>query len=214
MWRTIIRSSLAVLALTAAPVAWAQSGPTPFPENLRSPQHNVLQLKSYASGVQVYACKAKADDPNMFEWTFKEPIAELWNERGEMIGKHFAGPTWEGNDGSKVVGMVVERANAPDRDAIPWLLLQTKSNAGTGVFTPVTYIQRLETVGGIAPTEGCDQATVNAERDVEYAATYLFYVWRGDVAQDQSDDVDGMRGVPSRDAMLAAARHDSSEEAR
>ena len=58
MWRSIARSCLTVLALSVAPAAWAQSGPTPFPENLRSPQHNVLQLKSYASGVQVYACKS------------------------------------------------------------------------------------------------------------------------------------------------------------
>ena len=181
MWRRVARSCLLVLALSTASAAWAQTGPTRFPENLRSPQQNVLQLRTYASGVQVYACKAKADDPNAFEWTFKEPVAELWNERGEKIGKHYAGPTWEGNDGSKVVAQVMQRADSPTPGSIPWLLLMSKSTAGNGVFTPVTYVQRLETVGGIAPTEGCDRAAVNAERDVEYAATYLFYVSRTDV---------------------------------
>ena len=159
----------------------AQAGPTSFPEQLRAPQPNVLHLKTYASGVQVYACKPKAGDPTAFEWTFKEPVADLWNERGERIGRHYAGPTWEGNDGSKVVGMVAERADAPEAGAIPWLLLRSKSNAGAGVFTPVTYVQRIETAGGIALTEGCDSAAVNAERDVEYTATYVFFASRSDV---------------------------------
>jgi hypothetical protein len=214
MWRHVARSCLLVLALSAAPAAWAQSGASGFPENLRSPQQNVLQLRTYASGVQIYACQPKANDPNAFEWTFKAPMAELWNERGEKIGKHHAGPTWESNDGSTVVGSVMERANAPQPNAIPWLLLQAKSNAGNGVFTPVTYVQRLETVGGVAPTEGCERATINAERDVEYAATYLFYVGRTDVMLDQADRVDGQRGVPSRDAVLAADGRGASEGAR
>ena len=214
MWRHIARSCLFLAALSAAPVAAAQSGPSAFPEQLRVPQQKVLQLKTYASGVQVYACQPKVGDSSAYEWTFKEPVAELWNERGEKIGRHYAGPTWEGNDGSKVVGQVVARAAAPDPKAIPWLLLQSKASAGAGVFTPLTYVQRIETGGGVAPSEGCDRNAVNAERDVEYTATYVFFVWRGDVMLDQSDQVDGLRGVPSRDAVLAAAGRGASGEAR
>jgi hypothetical protein len=91
------------------------------------------------------------------------------------VGGHYAGPTWEANDGSKVVGEVVERANAAGPGAIPWLLLKARSNDGPGAFRTVTYVQRLETAGGVAPTEGCHQSAAGAERAVEYGATYTFY---------------------------------------
>jgi Protein of unknown function (DUF3455) len=181
MWRRVAQSCLLVLAISAAPAAGAQAGPMAIPENLRAPQQNVRHFKTWATGVQVYVCTAKADDPNEFVWTFKAPEAELWNDQGEQVGTHYAGPTWESNDGSKVVAELVERANAPDPGAIPWLLLRSNSNAGAGAFTPVTYVQRLETVGGLAPVEGCDRSTAEVERDVEYTATYVFYIWRGDV---------------------------------
>jgi hypothetical protein len=100
--------------------------------------------------------------------------AELWNEAGQKVGRHYAGPTWEGNDGSKVLGEVVERANAPDADAIPWLLLKATSSEGAGAFSTVTYVQRLETVGGVAPTEGCSEPTAGVEQAVPYRATYAF----------------------------------------
>src|SRR5688572_24712680 len=181
MWSRTAPAGLTVLVLAAALVAVVQAGPKSLPENLVVPQQNAQYLKTYAYGVQIYVCKARTEDPSTFEWTFKAPVADLWNETGEKIGSHYAGPTWEGNDGSKVVGMVVGRANSPDPEAIPWLLLQSKANAGPGIFTPVTYIQRLETVGGLAPTDGCDRSTVDSERDVTYMATYLFYVASGDV---------------------------------
>jgi hypothetical protein len=181
MWSRVAPACLTVLALAAALVVVAQAGPQPIPQNLTVPQENVQYFKAFASGVQVYVCKARPEDPSTFEWSFKAPMAELWNDTGEKVGTHYAGPTWEGNDGSKVVGEAVQRANSPDPEAIPWLLLRAKSNGGAGIFTPVTYVQRLETVGGMAPTDGCDRSTVGAERDVTYFATYLFYVWRGDV---------------------------------
>ena len=205
MWIRVASVSLTVLALVTVLVAAVQAGSPSLPKSIAVPDQSVRHLRAFASGVQVYVCKARPEDPSTFEWTFKAPIAELWNETGEKIGTHYAGPTWEANDGSKVVGMVVDRALSPDPEAIPWLLLQSKSTTGAGIFTPVTYIQRLETVGGIAPTEGCDRSTVGAERDVTYMATYLFYVARTDVALDNDGPVEGMRGVPSRQAVLAAA---------
>ena len=73
------------------------------------------------------------------------------------------------------MGESMESAKAPDADAIPWLLLKAKSHDGAGALSTVTYVQRLETVGGAAPTGGCDQSTANAERRVDYTATYAFY---------------------------------------
>jgi hypothetical protein len=67
------------------------------------------------------------------------------------VGSHYAGPTWESASGSKVVGTVLERCT-PDPAAIPWLLLEAVSSEGPGIFDQVTFIQRVNTVGGLAPT--------------------------------------------------------------
>ena len=88
-----------------------------------------------------------------------------------IVGIHYAGPTWESNSGSKVVGTVLERCT-PDPDAIPWLLLKAVSNEGPG-FSRVTFIQRVNTVGGIAPTDPGD--FVGEEVEVPYTTEYYFY---------------------------------------
>ena len=174
MWRRVAQACLIVSAMIVTPVVGAQADPMAIPDNLKVPQPNVMLFEAYANGVQVYVCKAKADDPNAFEWAFKGPEAELRNEAGEKIGKHYAGPTWEGNDGSKVVGEAVENAKAPEAGAIPWLLLRAKAHDGSGAFSTVTYVQRLDTAGGVAPTDGCDRSAADTERAVEYTATYVF----------------------------------------
>jgi hypothetical protein len=91
------------------------------------------------------------------------------------VGSHFAGPTWQGQDGSAVIGAVLERADAPDVGAIPWLLLGAKDHEGSGAFSTITHIQRLDTVGGVAPTEGCDEAHAGEEVRAPYEATYAFF---------------------------------------
>lgn len=149
--------------------------PPTVPDNLKAPQGEVLLLKSPAKGVQIYQCQSKADNPSQFEWTLKAPEAILFNDRGKKIGKHYAGPTWEANDGSMVVGQVKERANSPDKRAIPWLLLTAKSHQGNGVFSRVTSIQRVDTVGGKAPDNGCNQSHNGAQVRVNYRANYYFY---------------------------------------
>ena len=98
------------------------------------------------------------------------------DEDGKKIAKHYAGPTWEANDGSKVVGEVLKKLDAKKPGAVPWLLLQAKTHEGTGTFARVTYIQRVDTEGGVAPAAGCDQAHVNTEARVDYRANYYFYV--------------------------------------
>jgi hypothetical protein len=174
MMKRFARAWLLVPALAAIVAVSAQAAPVPMPENLRLPPQNVTMFTLDANGSQIYACKARGDEPSVFEWTLKAPDAELLNGAGEKVGRHYAGPTWEANDGSKVVGEAVERAPAPALGAIPWLLLRATSSEGAGVFSTVTYVQRIETVGGIAPTEGCDQASAGAELPVPYRATYAF----------------------------------------
>jgi hypothetical protein len=170
---------VAAIALigSLAGAATAQGTPTSaeeIPATLTPPESSVLLFALGARGVQIYACEADPDDPTAFAWTFKAPEAELLNSRGEVVGSHFAGPTWQGHDGSAVVGAVLERADAPHPGAIPWLLLAAKEHTGSGAFATVTHIQRLDTVGGVAPTAGCDADHAGAEVREPYEATYAF----------------------------------------
>jgi hypothetical protein len=146
-----------------------------IPASLKPPAGAVFLFESEAKGVQIYACEAKPEAPTTFTWTFKAPEAELRNARGEVIATHFAGPTWQGNDGSTVVAAVLARADAPSKKDIPWLLLEAKSHTGSGAFSTIIYIQRLDTRGGIAPAAGCDGTHANAETHVPYEAVYAFY---------------------------------------
>jgi hypothetical protein len=181
----MVRQSLTVAILAAialigslAGSATAQGTPTSaaeIPAILAPPASSILLFELGARGVQIYACEAKPDDATAFVWTFTAPEAELVNGRGEVVGSHFAGPTWQGQDGSAVVGAVLERADAPDPGAIPWLLLEAKEHAGSGAFSTITHVQRLDTVGGVAPSEGCDAAHAGAEVSAPYEATYAFY---------------------------------------
>jgi hypothetical protein len=180
MYRQFAQAGLLLLAISAVPSALAQSDPSTMPANLNVPPQHVRHVSAYALGSQIYVCTAQPDNPYSFGWTFKEPVAELINERGEEVGTHYAGPTWAWHDGSTVVGRVVERADAPTAGAIPWLLLRATSGQGDGQLTRVTHVQRIETVEGSAPLNGCDQSTADTEVAVPYAATYVFYVSRED----------------------------------
>jgi len=150
--------------------------PPQVPDGLKAPEGQVVLLKAQGHGVQIYTCKASANDPNSFAWSFKAPEADLIDEQGNNIGRHYAGPTWEAGDGSKVTGVVLQKAEAPQAGAIPWLLLKAKSHEGSGTFGRALYIQRVDTVGGVAPVTGCDQAHLNKEVRVDYRADYYFYV--------------------------------------
>jgi hypothetical protein len=145
---------------------------------LEPPSNQVLSFSALADGVQIYQCAMQKDDAAHFSWTLKAPDAVLRSNSGELSGKHYAGPTWEASDGSKVVGELVAKADAPASDSIPWLLLRAKSTAGAGVFSEVTFIQRLRTHSGNAPATGCDESQVGKEVRVPYSAVYRFYTSR------------------------------------
>jgi len=134
---------------------------------LQVPAGNKVAFHVYAEDVQIYRW-------NGASWTFVAPEAVLFADAGEdgAVGIHYAGPTWESVSGSKVVGMVLERCT-PDPDAIPWLWLGAVSNEGPGIFHQVTFIQRVNTVGGNAPTDPGDFPGEVAR--VPYIAEYFFY---------------------------------------
>ena len=121
----------------------------------------------YAEGVQIYRW-------NGTSWVFVAPEASLFADAdgNGLVGTHYAGPTWESVSGGKVAGTVLERCT-PDANAIPWLLLAAVNPDGPGIFHRVTFIQRVNTTGGLAPSA---PGTVTGElAEVPYTAEYFFY---------------------------------------
>jgi len=164
------RGAAALLAGIAASPAFAQDAP----RELLPPANEKIVLVAAANGVQIYECAA---DPATYAWAwrFKGPEATLADRDGRTIGKHYAGPTWELPDGSKVVGEVRAQAASPDASAIPLLLLNAKSNSGSGALGAVRSVQRLDTHGGRAPAEACSQESSGKVARVPYQASYYFF---------------------------------------
>jgi hypothetical protein len=167
-------SSAPAVASTPEVVPQPETLPKAPPE-LAVPAGSKLVLKARGKGVQIYACTAKPDDAKAFEWKLKAPEADLFDEQGQKVAHHFAGPTWQATDGSSVVGNMLQKLDAPDPQAIPWLMLAAKETKGPGLFEHVAHVQRLDTNGGKAQPSGCDSAHAAAEQRVPYEATYYFY---------------------------------------
>ena len=159
-WKSLLLSLPAILVLAGA--ASAQ-----VPPAIAAPGENVV-VTLHAEGAQVYECKPGAD--GKLAWAFREPIATLVLD-GKTVGRHYAGPNWEHADGSAVVGKVV--GNAPGKSAsdIPWLKLEVTAQRGSGTFSGVTTVQRINTAGGVH-AGACDKA--GALHSAPYAADYVF----------------------------------------
>jgi len=129
---------------------------------------NKVHFHAYAAGVQLYVWNGSG-------WVFQAPEAVLFADASTHgnIGIHYAGPTWESESGSKVVGAAIANAPSPNPDSIPLLLIRAVSTQGPGIFARTTFIQRVNTVGGRAPvTAG---TTTGQIARVPYTAEYFFY---------------------------------------
>jgi hypothetical protein len=154
--------------------AWAATAAPAVPDALQVPTGEKLILKTHATGFQVYTCKQGSD--GTLQWSLKTPEADLHDAKGAVIGHHFAGPTWKHKDGSQVSGKAAAHVDAPEADAIPWLLVTATDHAGVGIFANVSSIQRLHTKGGKAPAASqCDASKSGEESKVSYSADYYFY---------------------------------------
>jgi hypothetical protein len=163
-------ASVVVLAGAIMSIAFSVAAQE-VPQQLQPPANEQLLVSVHAKGDQVYSCKTDGPSP---AWTLKAPDAQLFDQDGKSFGKHFAGPSWEANDGSRVTGKAIANAS-PDPDSIPWLLVNIISHEGKGILSPATTIQRLHTKGGKAPASGCDASHAGREIRVPYSADYLFY---------------------------------------
>ena len=170
MMRSLVAAATVVLAGCAeneptGPVAQASVLQTC--SNLNVPAGSELLERLFARGVQIYRW-------NGTSWTFVAPSAELFPnaKSNKVIGTHYAGPTWESVSGSKVVGSLIDRCPV-DANSIPWLLLGAVSVQGSGMFNGTTHIQRLNTVGGVAPSTPGN--SVGEIANVPYTTEYYFY---------------------------------------
>jgi Protein of unknown function (DUF3455) len=172
MLKTIRTFASASLFLAAGSLFSISASAQQVPKELRPPANEQLVLQVHAKGDQIYICKG---DGAQFAWILKAPEAQLTDKNGKPFGKHFAGPSWEANDGSRVTGKAVANAPSPDADSIPWLLVTAASHSGEGVLARVTSIQRVNTKGGKAPASGCDAAHAGQEERASYSADYVFF---------------------------------------
>jgi hypothetical protein len=171
--KSILRLFVLVIAFGFLPVSIAKASDEPtLPAECSSivaPAGNEVSFHTYARGVQIYRW-------NGATWDFVAPVATLYAEAGfhGEVGNHYVGPKWQSKSGSVVEGRRVPGTGCtPDTSAIAWLLLSRFDATGPGIFGGVTFIQRVNTTGGLAPaTPGL---TVGEVREVPYTAEYYFY---------------------------------------
>ena len=145
-----------------------------LPEPVRVPAGQKVRMTATGVGDLTYECREKKDMAGQYEWAFVGPVANLMSSDRKMVGKYYAGPTWESADGSKITGKQVAIAPASAGN-IPYQLVKTEPAMGAGAMNGVTYIQRVNTKGGVAPTMACDAAGVSKKQTVPYQADYVFY---------------------------------------
>ena len=164
-------SPLLAIAITTAAQSASASGVASQAKTVtfEGAQTATLVLQAHGQGVQIYTCVKDQD----WTWKLKAPEATLFDRKGKIIGKHFAGPTWQLKDGSEVQGKALQVRQQPG--TIPWLIVAVHSTGAQGRLSPVDIVRRTDTQGGSAPATGCDAAHAAAEVRIPYTATYSFF---------------------------------------
>jgi hypothetical protein len=168
---------LTMLSIASALIVGCASAPAlvapTAPPAVTPPAGATYTMTLIGAGELTYECRSGAN--NATAWAFVSPDAVLTQKQGgARAGKYYGGPTWEGNDGSKVVGKQLAVSPAPAGN-IPLQLVEVTAPASSGMFSGVRYIQRLETVGGVAPAIPCTSGNVGTKQLVKYQADYAFY---------------------------------------
>jgi len=171
-----MRKMLSMVAVSCLPLSFPAAAQmmADLPEAVRVPTGHQMVMKAVGVGELTYECRAKATDAMAFEWVFVGPVAKLIDGANKEVGKYYAGPTWEASDGSKVTGKQLAVSPAAPGN-IPMQLVKTDPAMGSGAMTGVTYIQRLNTKGGVAPGAACDATSKGRRQQVAYEADYAFY---------------------------------------
>jgi hypothetical protein len=163
-----------------SPTADQPGGPRITPPSLgffsriKVPEGHEPVLQLSARGVQIFRCERVGSS---FEWRFRQPEAELLDGHGRPAGRHGANFSFEHRDGSRLLGTVVAHDQAASADTLPWLLLSTKS-FGKGDFAGISYVQRVNTRGGMPPAN-CSASQSSQLLRVDFSADFVFYRPRG-----------------------------------
>ena len=186
MNRPLLACCAAALLLAACasppPAAPEKPGERPLPEppslglfsRIRVPDGHEPALQLAARGVQIFRCERVGKD---YEWRFRQPEAALIDAQGQAVGRHGANFSFEHRDGSRLLGTVVAHDRAASSDTLPWLLLSAKS-FGNGAFGGISFVQRVNTHGGMPPAN-CAAAEANRLLRVDFSADFVFYRPRG-----------------------------------
>ena len=143
-----------------------------IPEQIKVPEGYSPVLTAHAKGDQIYQCSLNKGE---YSWETQAPDAKLFDEQGKIVGNHTAGPLWEYKEGSRVVGRVVKKIDMAPDASISWLLVEVVSHKGDGLFSNVSFINRINTQGGLPPVSGCVANHLGSEKRVAYTADYIFY---------------------------------------
>ncbi len=194
--RHLITTSFLLCAPGLPVVAHSITTPA-VPQNIQVPARNAPFLNAQGRGTQSYMCLPSASG---FSWTFVGPQATLFlklssvgRENEQQIATHFFSPnpdeggtpavTWlHSLDSSAVWGHAVAMSTDPAfvaAGAIPWLLVQAvgseRGHTGSNILGQATFIHRVNTTGGVAPTTPCGSSNIGARTFVHYTADYIFY---------------------------------------
>lgn len=183
--RLFALASTAAVAVTLSACAGMPMGGTPkvaapysqaaLPAAVQVQAGHRVTLELIGVGEITYQCGPRKDDNSVFEWVFVGPVAKLNDRSGKTVGKYYGPPaTWEHMDGSKITGVQLAVAPSPAGN-IPLQLVKANPATGTGAFTGVSHIQRVATVGGVAPAAPCSLGNWGTKQVVSYASDYILY---------------------------------------
>jgi hypothetical protein len=186
------------------PADAARVTPPDVPTEIQVEEGNKAFLQGLGVGTQNYIClpcpnpttpATQCPDDSGFAWLLFTPEATLFKDNDKQLTTHFFSPNpdetgrtraaWQhSKDSSTVWGGTATPSFDPDfvaEDAIPWLRLPVagvlEGPTGGDTLTKTTFIQRVNTAGGLAPADGCTQISdVGAKAFVPYTADYIFYM--------------------------------------
>jgi hypothetical protein len=181
-----------LIVVPPLPVQAAQIPVPAVPDAIKVPVGNEPYQIGHAVGTQNYICLPT--DTGVAYKLFT-PQATLFDDSGKQFVTHFFSPnpaengtiraTWEDSkDSSMIWGEVKPGNSSTDANyvapgAIAWLLVtQVGTQAGPDggdTLMKTTFIQRVNTIGGIAPADCNTTANVGKQAFVPYTTDYIFY---------------------------------------
>lgn len=166
-----MRTIAPALLLAALPVAAAIAPPGGLGRGMPAPDDVEAAFALSATGVQIYQCSNLGDG---WGWTYVAPDVTLY-EGSRSIAEHKRPDLWESLSDRSSVTAVPRVQQAAGAGNLPWQLMRAAPLNPTGMFAGVTYMQRVNTEGGLPAPVGCGPGLEGTENRVPFRADYYFY---------------------------------------